>query len=289
MRTTRRAYVPLVLALLAGCAALRGAVGHTPGCAAPSGFTRAGLYYECGGEGNDAVILIPAFSLDTRMWAGEMAALSRVGRVVTFDLRGHGRSRAPLEPYSASDDLLGLMDELKLPGAQLVGLSNGARIALDFALEHPERVRSLVLASPGVSGYTGGDFSYMTPVFEAVRAKEWEAAAARWAATPLMRVRDSAGAAVVRQITFDNRMIWSVARNPERPISPPAIRRLEQVRVPVLVVSGAEDLPDLRRLADTLARRIPGARQVVIPGSGHLVNLAAPREFDAALLGFLRP
>lgn len=280
--------VPLAIPVLAACAGTAIPRASAPGCTTASGYTRAGVYFECHGRGNDVVVLVPAFSMDTRMWDREVALLAPRARVITLDLRGHGRSRAPLEPYSAPDDLLALMDELRLPSAQLVGLSNGARIALDFALEHPGRVRSLVLASPGVSGYTGGDFSYMAPVFEAVRAKDWDAAAARWAATPLMRVRDSSAAALVRQVTHDNRMIWSAPRNPERPLDPPAIGRLERVQAPVLVVSGAEDLPDLRRLADTVSRRIPRARHVVIPGAGHLVNLAAPRAFDALLLEFLR-
>ena len=62
---------------------------------------------------------------------------------------------APMEPYSAVDDLAALMDELGLATAHLVGLSNGARIALDFALVHPARIRSLVLASllPGAAAY----------------------------------------------------------------------------------------------------------------------------------------
>jgi pimeloyl-ACP methyl ester carboxylesterase len=249
-----------------------------------------GLYYECHGAGRDAVILIPAFSMDVRMWAGQIPALSSLARVITYDTRGHGRSTAPVESYSSVDDLAALMDELKVSAAHLVGLSNGARIALDFALVHPTRVRSLVLASGGASGYRGGDFSYMMPVIRAAQAGDLEQAAALWAATPLMHIpNDSTAASLVRTISRDNRQLWGYRSNPERPLTPPAIGRLGEVKVPVLIIKGERDLPDLRGLADSLARGIPSAKVVVIPGAGHMVNLAAPNEFNRALLDFLRP
>ena len=254
-----------------------------------TGRTSAGLYYQCHGSGRDVVILIPAFSMDVRMWAPQIAPLSRLARVVAYDTRAHGRSAPPGESYSSVDDLASLMDELNLAGAHLVGLSNGARIAIDFALVHPTRARSLVLASPGVSGFTGGDFSYMAPVIAAVRAGDLEQAADHWAATPLMQIpHDTAAAALVKTISRDNRALWSYRTNPERPLTLPAIGRLAEVKVPVLVISGERDLPDLRRLADTVARRIPGATLVVIPGVGHIVNLAAPIEFNRVVETFLR-
>jgi pimeloyl-ACP methyl ester carboxylesterase len=258
-------------------------------CGVDSGHTKAGLYFECQGAGDDVVILIPAFSMDLRMWAAQVASLEKAARVIAYDLRGHGRSIALLEPYSAVDDLVALMDELGVRTAHLIGLSNGARIALDFGLTHPSRVRSLVLASPGVSGYTSGDFSYMAPVISAVRAGNLEQAADLWAATPLMHIpNDSAGAALIRMMSRDNRSIWSHRSNPERPLSPPAIGRLAEVKVPVLVITGERDLPGLRRLADTVAQTIPGASKVVISGAGHMVNVAAPEAFNRAVLSFLR-
>jgi pimeloyl-ACP methyl ester carboxylesterase len=223
------------------------------------------------------------------MWAAQVPVLENSARVIAYDLRGHGRSMAPMESYSAVDDLLGLIDELRISSAHLIGLSNGARIALDFALSHPTRARSVVLASPGVSGFTGGDFSYMAPVIAAVRAGNLEQAAELWAATPLMHIpNDSTAAALIRTISVDNRSIWGNRSNPERPLNPPAIGRLREVKVPVLVITGERDLPALRRLADTVAQAIPGARKVVIPEAGHMVNVAAPGAFNGAILSFLR-
>jgi pimeloyl-ACP methyl ester carboxylesterase len=246
------------------------------------------LYFVCRGVGDDVVILIPAFSMDLRMWAAQVGLLEQFARTIAYDLRGHGRSIAPMEAYSAVDDLVALMDELAVGNAHLIGLSNGARIALDFALSHPSRVRSLVLASPGVSGFTGGDFSYMAPVIAAIRAGNLEQAADLWADTPLMSIsNDSTAAALIRTMSRDNRSIWGHRANPERPLTPSAIGRLAQVKAPTLVIIGERDLPDLRRLADTLAQTIPGAMKVVIPGAGHMVNVAAPEAFNRTVESFL--
>jgi pimeloyl-ACP methyl ester carboxylesterase len=169
-----------------------------------------------------------------------------------------------------------------------VGLSNGARIALDFVLVHPEMVESLVLASPGVGGFTGGDFSYMQPVIAAARQGDLTKAAEEWANTPLMAIpTDSAAWALVRRISVDNRALWGIRANPERPLTPPAVQRLTEVRVPVLVISGERDVPLIRLVADSVAKTIPGARQASIPNVGHMANLADPDAFNRVLLRFL--
>ena len=294
---SRKWLLPAVAVAVSACAAKVAAPSTTSAATRvvacngrDTGRTAIGLYYECHGAGRDVVILIPAFSMDVRMWTPQIPLLSALARVIAYDTRGHGRSTAPVEPYSSVDDLAALMDELDVSAAHLVGLSNGARIALDFALVHPTRVRSLVLASGGASGYRGGDFSYMAPVIRAVQAGDLEQAAELWAATPLMQIpNDSGAAALVRTISRDNRSLWGYRSNPERPLTPPAIARLAEVKVPALIISGERDLPDMRRLADSLAHGIPAATMIVIPDAGHMVNLASPNEFNRAVLDFLRP
>jgi pimeloyl-ACP methyl ester carboxylesterase len=223
------------------------------------------------------------------MWQAQVELLRGARRVVVYDLRAHGRSPAATEPYSAVDDLHVLMDELAVRRADLIGLSNGARVALDFALTHPGRVRSLVLAAPGVSVYVNrAALPWLVPVLNAARSGDVLRAAELWAATPLMRIAgDSLAAVRVLHMSRDNRSLWGYAANPERPLSAPALERLHEINVPVLVVAGEHDLPELRQLAETVAGRIPGARLRVITGAGHLVNLAAPAEFNATIAAFL--
>lgn len=283
--------------LCAGVAALALSVadaqpspGTAKACAAgDTGRTARGIFYECAGGGGEAIVLIHAFSMDRRMWDGQLVALRQLGRVITYDLRGHGRSAPQTEPFTGMEDLLDLMDQLAIERAHLVGLSNGARIALDFALLHPERVRSLALAAPGASGYVGSEpMTWMAPVIESARGGRLEEAAARWAETPLMRIsHDTLAQAHMLEIALANRALWGQRANLEVPLHPPAITRLHEVRAPVLIVSGENDLPDLRRAADTLRTGIPGAQFRSIEDAGHMVNFAAPAEFNVLLRAFL--
>jgi pimeloyl-ACP methyl ester carboxylesterase len=252
------------------------------------GETEAGIHYEVSGRG-EPVVLLHGFSLDRRMWEPQVAELEREHRVLRVDLRGHGRSAAIRDSFAAYEDLASVLDAAGVERAALVGLSSGASIAVDFALVHPERVTRLVLASPGLGGYVPvGSFEWMAPVGEALRAGDVAGAVERWAETPLMSIPSrSAGDSLMRKIVAENAGIWSVVANPERPLSPPAIRRLEEIGVPVLVIVGERDLVDTHAVADTLVARIGGAQKAVIPGAGHMVNLAEPAAFNERLLPFL--
>jgi pimeloyl-ACP methyl ester carboxylesterase len=111
------------------------------------------LFYESAGTGRP-VILLHGGNLDRRMWDAEFDALRAAHRVIRYDARGYGRSGPADTAFSAHHDLLALMDTLQLSRASLVGLSMGGRIAMDFALSHPDRVDRLVLVAPGISGGT---------------------------------------------------------------------------------------------------------------------------------------
>lgn len=269
--------------LAAGCA--------TAGPPAPlRGVTPGGIAYEVSGPaGADPVVLIPGFSLDRRMWRPQVDALAERYRVVRYDLRGHGES-VPFEgPFSGYEDLRDVLDAAGIERAAIVGLSAGAQVAVDFALAHPERVERLVLAGPTISGFVPRDvsFEWMAPVMEAVRAGDTEEAARRWADTPLMVVPDAANDSLMRAITRDNAGIWGYAANPERPLDPPAVGRLGEIRVPTLVLLGDGDLPASGQAADTIVACVAAAELKVIGGAGHLVNLGAPEPFNRAVLEFL--
>lgn len=104
------------------------------------------LYYELQGEGQP-VILLHAGGMDSRMWDAQFNYLSQRFRVVRYDLRGFGRSSKPEQPFHPVDDLYQLMQYLGIKRASLIGLSMGSGVALNFALEHPEMVEKLVVAS----------------------------------------------------------------------------------------------------------------------------------------------
>lgn len=271
-------------ALLA-CAAL---IPEVAGTQPASGTSSAGISYEASGAG-DPVVLIHGFSLDRRMWAPQIAAFEGRYRVIRYDLRGHGKSDQPDAPYSPYEDLRSVLDALAVDRATLVGLSAGAELAIDFALAYPDRVTRLVLAAPGLGGYKpSAPLTWMGPVFQAAAAGDPERAAKLWAGTPIMALRnDRSAASTVAGIAADNARLWSYKSNPARPLTPPAMTRLSDIKVPTLVVVGDQDLSHIREIGTILASGIPGASLVTIPGAGHLVNLDARTAFNDALEKFL--
>jgi pimeloyl-ACP methyl ester carboxylesterase len=246
------------------------------------------LHHEVAGRGPD-VALLHSTACDSRMWDAEFAALAERYRVLRYDFRGFGRSPLPPEDWSSVDDLRALLDEVGMERPALVGLSGGAAVALDFALEHADRVRGLVLAAPAVSGLPWSDEvqAYGEQEDALLDAGDLDGAVAlnirMWAPT--------ADAAVQAKVAEMQRRAFEVQLAAEpgehRRPRPPAAERLEHVGVPTLVIVGEADVPDVLRNAEQLANRVPGAEQVVLPGVSHMVNLERPEEFLRLVVDFL--
>lgn len=239
------------------------------------------------------VVLIHGSNLDRRLWDDEVEWLVEEDRfaphgVLRYDLRGQGGSVSPREFFSNHGDLRNLLEEVgEAPQAVLVGLSSGAQVALDFALETPDRVAGLVLVSPSLAGYVPEE----TPAFfaqlgEALRARDFDRANEILLASPIARVPEEHRGRV-RQMVEDNDRLWTIPYELVRQPEVPALERLGEVDAPVLILVGEEDLAAVRALGEILEQRLPDARLEVIPGGGHLLNLTSAREFRAALASFL--
>jgi 3-oxoadipate enol-lactonase len=176
--------------------------------------------------------------------------------------------------------VLRVADHFRADRIHLVGLSMGGRIARNFALRHPHRLRSLVLAgtSPGFDALSGAEVKRFV--------------AERRSATPeslrrLLGSRAVAGAYEqlldsvqrVHQASYEKTLEASVAQDRAAPI--------EQIKVPTLVITGDEDKVYPPAMAKDIARRIPGAELITMQGVGHLSNLEQPDEFNQAVLDFL--
>src|ERR1700674_1474079 len=112
----------------------------------------ARIHYRRSGFGFP-VMFLHAGVADSRMWEPQAAGLAKHFDVIAADRRGYGDSELPAEPWSPVADVLALMDALGLRDApHIVGCSIGGMLAIDFALEHPERVSKLVLVGSGVRG-----------------------------------------------------------------------------------------------------------------------------------------
>ena len=272
------------------CAAAAGA-GAQAGRAA-SGFAEVNgtrLYYESRGSG-PAVVLLHGGLNDSRLWDAQMAPLSKRFRVVRYDLRGFGRSNAEPVEFWPTEDLRALLDFLKIEQATLVGLSLGGIIAADFALEHPARVRSLVLVGPGLRGFK------TTPdekTLNAYRVGAREGAEKYFEAfleSPLLaglRARPEAREAMRRMMVENHKAIAYISAGHSQSPEPPTAERLGQIKAPTLVVVGSLDGRNLLDIADTLAAKVPGARKVTIPGASHHPPVETPAELNRILLDFL--
>jgi pimeloyl-ACP methyl ester carboxylesterase len=248
-------------------------------------------YYEALGAG-PALVFVPGFTLDTRMWDAQFETFARDYRVVRYDLPGAGRSDPPSRPYAFHDDLRALLDHLAIPDAHVVGLSLGGSIAVEFALAYPERTRSLV--GVDVSGLPGYPWPPELQAFfaelDVLGRDDVVAAKDRWFAsawfTPAMRKPEAAAA--LHAIAADYSGWHFRNRNPVRRLKPPPGERLAEIAAPTLVLVGLLDLDFYNLpLAAHLAASIHGARKVELEGVGHLPNMEDPARFNHALQTFV--
>ena len=249
------------------------------------GKTTTGIAYDVQGRG-PVVVLITGSNLDRRMWAREAAWLAKDHTVVRYDLRAHGQSDGATAPFSNLGDLYAVLDELRIPKAALVGLSAGSTIALDAALDAPDRVERVVLAGPTISGFAStARPPFLGDLMAALQARDYKRAGEVLLATPVFAVPKESEP-LVRQMVMENDRLWSVPREMMQ-ATKPAVDRLGQVKAPTLVLVGENDTLQ-REQADLLARQVPGAHLVVVPGGGHLLNLTSPEAFESAVRDFLR-
>ena len=254
----------------------------------------ARLYYEVEGSG-DPVLFIHAGVANLRMWDGQVPALRDAFRVIRHDTRGLGQTETQAVAFSNRDDIAAVLDHVGERSAHLVGLSRGGVIALDFAIEFPDRVRSLTVAGGGISGYESPDEPPASTWDEPERliaAKDWDAIAAwetaYWADGPGQRADrlDPAVRAMVHGWILTNYRAEKEEGTP-RPLTPPAIGRLHGLRVPLLVMIGTLDDPGVRESCRHLAAVVPGARLEVFEGAAHMINLEQPDRFNRVLRSFL--
>ncbi len=255
------------------------------------------LYYEVAGSGEPLVLCHAGF-VDSGMWDSQWDEFGECCHVVRFDMRDYGKSDRAQGPVSRRKDLEGLLDQLGIQHAVLAGCSMGGTIALDFALEHPERVEGLVLVSADPSGFEmqgdpPADLLAMIAAMQQGDLKQVSELQLRlWVDGPF-RQPEQVDPQVRQRAAKMNRTpvehgTFRIDTQPVDPLDPPAVRRLNQIRVPTLIVAGALDHPELLRAADVMEKGIPGARKVVIAGAAHVPNMEKPAEFNREVLSFLK-
>jgi pimeloyl-ACP methyl ester carboxylesterase len=259
----------------------------------------ARLYVEEVGEGEAVVFLHPGL-WDCRTWDPQFETFADRYHVLRYDARGYGRSSRPEPgvPYSHVRDLLAVLVDAGIERAALVGCSMGGAKAIEFAIEHPDRVRALVLVASGVRGFEGTPeeeaaweawYAERQPRIDAaIQAGDLEGAQDLQLRTVWAQLgTDDEAGRRIREIAFDNLHVLAMDESGEERLDPPAFARLGEITSPTLVLPADHDPPEMEAFAAALAKNIPNAQLVRISDTDHVLNLRRPAEFDRIVLAFL--
>lgn len=263
---------------------------------ARNGETR--LYYEIHGEG-EPLALVMGLGGNVQAWGMQIPRLSQGYRVIALDNRGAGRSDKPDEPYSIgqmAEDLACVLDAAGEESAHVMGASMGGFIAQAFYHAHPERTRSLILACTGASLHDPEGEPADAEVLDVIGRDRHQGS---------VRENMAAVAEVFYHPDFRRRipgLVDRLARLEENLPQPPhayhrqldAVRAFNPapdfqrgIRVPTLVLHGADDRAWPPGNARLLAERIPGAELVILDHAAHMLMVERPQAFNAAVMDFL--
>jgi pimeloyl-ACP methyl ester carboxylesterase len=249
------------------------------------------VYYEIFGHG-PPLVLLHSLSTNRYVWANQLFAFARDHRVLVVDHRGHGLSDAPATGYAIAEmaaDLVAVLDHAAVDRAVLVGSSAGGMIAVQAALDAPARVRAMML----VSCATNLAPAIPPEVLRAYEARfeqafDYMIGGAISARTKRDRPEVGAFLADVYRVkgSFSREVFLECIRDPAGVFNWNVAERLNEIRLPALVISGQEDRAVPIEATAFLARELHAEHRVV-PDVGHHYQLESPADFNADLRAFL--
>lgn len=256
----------------------------------------ARLYYEIAGSGTP-LLMIHAGVADSRQWNNEFTYFSQSNQVIRYDMRGYGKSEPAEGEYSHMSDLISLLADLGIDVPLVImGCSMGGRLAMDFALSYPSKVKALIMVDAGPSGLeldipASPKFADVEKAFEAgnldlvaeIETQIWFDGTGRSPEQVNQKMR---------KLLFDmNRLALSYEvkdlgkRLPDTETR--AVDRLADLEIPTLVIVGAHDTAYTLAAADYLEEKVKLARKVIIEDAAHLPNMDQPHEFQRIVKEFL--
>jgi pimeloyl-ACP methyl ester carboxylesterase len=220
--------------------------------------------------------------MDLRQWDRIAPDLAKSYRVIRYDPRGIGKSDNPTVKYSDAADFNSLLDHLELDRVGLIGLSSAGGLVLEFAIRYPQRTAGVVAAAPFVPGFEFSDEML-------VRLNIFSQAAERGRETFLDRMFEDAHFVAAREnmgYNFDKGAGFDPSL--PMPLSSPLIEQLAEISVPVLLLAGELDHPEVLRRNKYLLENISSAEEKIIPHAGHNSPLENPPAFLDAMNSFLQ-
>ncbi len=262
------------------------------------------VHYKTWGEGEPTFILLHGFGASVFSWHEVTEPLSEFGTVIAYDRPAFGLTERPLEwegespygPQAQVDIVIGLMDELGVEKAILVGNSAGGTVSMQIALQHPERVEALILVDAAV--YAGGGApSWSRPILKTpqmnhvgpliarqLQAQGVEFIKTAWHDPSKITPDIFEGYQKPLQIENWDKALWQLTVASEES---GLVERLAEITMPTLVITGDDDRIVPTEQSLRLADELPNAELKVIAQSGHLPHEEKPVEFMQAVTEFL--
>lgn len=235
--------------------------------------------------GGPPLMLLHGWTLDHRMWEPQLETLGRNYCLIMIDRRGFGRSSATSDLNREAQDIATVADVLGIDRFALAGLSQGAAVALDFAIRFPDRISALMLAGtplpglvPNPDNVPRAEYTYFAHQGKLPMLRR------HWLDQSLMQVGNDAGRHLLETIVndYDARDLLHASILP--PFSKAQIAALP---MPVLAMAGSEESPWRIACAQLLAETAPLGEFTSVKSAGHIANIDQPEAFNEALLEFL--
>jgi 3-oxoadipate enol-lactonase len=251
------------------------------------------FYTDIGDKSATPIVLIHGFPFNSDMWTRQIDVLKSTFRVITYDVRGHGRSEVGDGQYTLEafvDDLIALLDYLRLDKVALCGLSMGGYIALRAVERNPERCRALILCDTTSNADSNEAKLRRAASIKTIKAsgvKPYAEEFPKAVLSPHTFLKGTDVVETVRNMIQSNSplgicgaLLAMAARTETTPCLP-------KVDVPTLILVGQDDKTTPPELSEKMHQLIPSSELQIVSNAAHLCNLENPEEFNTHLLDFL--
>jgi 3-oxoadipate enol-lactonase len=255
-----------------------------------SGYINLGedsIFCETAGSGN-VILLIHDGLLHREVWNDQFSFFSKNFKVIRYDRRGYGKSSPATGTYTHLNDLETLFKQLKIDSAILVACSSGGALAIDFAIENPQKVKGLVIVGAVVGG-----FSYTSHMLN--RGGHLPDSFENDFEESIYYATDDPYEIYFKNTNAKEKAVDMLKNYPQRIYNrqkyirheTPTYRRLDEIKAPTLILVGEFDIPDVHSHAGAINAGILNSKRIIVPKSGHLIPIEQPDLLNETVLSFL--
>ncbi len=249
------------------------------------------LYVEKIGKGKPIILIHAGFS-DRRDWMHQTSNFGEKYQTITYDQRGSGNSSIITTAFSPADDLKAVMEHFNLEKTVLIGHSIGGTIAIDFALQYPDKVLGLVLVASGVNGYQWSK-NYLDWMQSIWNVPQPEIMTELFLSAPFYDIgmkepTIKSENEIITKENFSKILTWKTfdARDVHW-FFPDAHAKLKNLQTPTYIVYGDQDSEDINKIANIFYENIKNGKTMVIKDADHLLNFEKPEELNSLILDFI--